>query len=485
MLSTHEPAQNDPDHNNPPKPVIVTTYNKYMCGVDISDMMLFAYNDERKSMKYWKKMVFNILHRMMLNAYIIYKQNTTDQHIFTREEFYKEVIEALVVEHIATRNGDDEEHNNDNNNNNNMGQLRRLSGHRERDCCRSAPCLADEDCLLNERCYWQQSKRLPVGICEDKPMGRSRHIRQAEIANYDTNEYDYADTGPQGENFYDIPGEHGRNGIYDAQYPQYSEPNFHTVHKEIQVGGDEEKAPTKNLQKTTISEDNTHDRLKMKDFGHVFVVHDDDDYDMPGAVIGRDGTVYGVANDYDEYRYAKAPPIHSDDIVREDVHYENVDGVMEIDDVYHQMLPWETKQKNGPSGIENDVDFIDNVAHDPAELQAAAKAAADEAEAKYRNRGGQDDGLFSPESAANDKSMDEADDYSAYNPLSDREKNLQRSANRDPYDVILVYDEEKMPDYDYYGNDLRNYQSNPQPMVQKSVDRTNSKNAVFRDDFMK
>ncbi|XP_023221147.1 piggyBac transposable element-derived protein 4-like [Centruroides sculpturatus] len=38
------------------KPEIVLSYNKFMGGVDTSDMMLYAYLDERKSIKYWKKL---------------------------------------------------------------------------------------------------------------------------------------------------------------------------------------------------------------------------------------------------------------------------------------------------------------------------------------------------------------------------------------------------------------------------------------------
>ena len=49
------------------KPDIVLDYNKFMGGVDQSDMMLYAYLDERRTIKYWKKVTFTIISRMMVN----------------------------------------------------------------------------------------------------------------------------------------------------------------------------------------------------------------------------------------------------------------------------------------------------------------------------------------------------------------------------------------------------------------------------------
>ncbi|VDI01927.1 Hypothetical predicted protein, partial [Mytilus galloprovincialis] len=46
------------------KPKMITEYNKYMRGVDLNDMLTSFYEDGRKSTKMWKKIVFNIIHRM-------------------------------------------------------------------------------------------------------------------------------------------------------------------------------------------------------------------------------------------------------------------------------------------------------------------------------------------------------------------------------------------------------------------------------------
>lgn len=87
------------------KPDVVLEYNKYMGGVDLSDMMLYAYLDERRTVKYWKKVTFNILHRMIVNAYIIYKQNIpADKKPMTRHKFTVGIVNDLVEEHKANRN---------------------------------------------------------------------------------------------------------------------------------------------------------------------------------------------------------------------------------------------------------------------------------------------------------------------------------------------------------------------------------------------
>ena len=51
-----------------------------MGGVDQSDMMLYAYLDECKTLKFWKKL-FSLIGRMAVNAYILYLQNTADRKL--------------------------------------------------------------------------------------------------------------------------------------------------------------------------------------------------------------------------------------------------------------------------------------------------------------------------------------------------------------------------------------------------------------------
>ena len=51
-----------------------------MGGIDLSDMTLYFYLDERKTVTYWKKVVFIIIGRMVLNAYIRYCGSIPEGH---------------------------------------------------------------------------------------------------------------------------------------------------------------------------------------------------------------------------------------------------------------------------------------------------------------------------------------------------------------------------------------------------------------------
>jgi hypothetical protein len=52
----------------------ITSYNKFMDSIDSSDMMLYTYLFERWTVCYWKKVAINIIARMVLNSYILYKE---------------------------------------------------------------------------------------------------------------------------------------------------------------------------------------------------------------------------------------------------------------------------------------------------------------------------------------------------------------------------------------------------------------------------
>ena len=55
-------------------PEIAGDYNLFMGGVDLSDMPIYMFLDERRTIG-WNKKVF--LGRLILNSFIIYQQNTT------------------------------------------------------------------------------------------------------------------------------------------------------------------------------------------------------------------------------------------------------------------------------------------------------------------------------------------------------------------------------------------------------------------------
>lgn len=84
------------------KPQIVHEYNHGMGGIDGTDQMLYTYLDERRCMKHWKKVIFNIFGRMMLNAYVLYKLNT-DRPV-DRLQFQIAVIDELAEEWLSVKN---------------------------------------------------------------------------------------------------------------------------------------------------------------------------------------------------------------------------------------------------------------------------------------------------------------------------------------------------------------------------------------------
>ncbi|CAC5411670.1 unnamed protein product [Mytilus coruscus] len=88
--------------NNTGKPKMTEYYNTKMGGVDLADQLVSAYVDDRKTMKVWKKIVFNLLQRMVTNAYILYKQNS-DAPRLSRLSFLQSIIEDLAQEHLLSR----------------------------------------------------------------------------------------------------------------------------------------------------------------------------------------------------------------------------------------------------------------------------------------------------------------------------------------------------------------------------------------------
>ena len=54
---------------------VILDYNRYMGGIDGNDMMTYFYLDERRTVKFWKKVAFNMIVRMVLNAYLLYLEN--------------------------------------------------------------------------------------------------------------------------------------------------------------------------------------------------------------------------------------------------------------------------------------------------------------------------------------------------------------------------------------------------------------------------
>ena len=83
---------------------------------------MYSYAFERKSKSWSKKVVFNLLTRLLMNSYILYK--LTVAHPKTRLEFIKDVIDSLAsdykeIEAVSVSRNQD---------------IRNLPGKKEKDC---------------------------------------------------------------------------------------------------------------------------------------------------------------------------------------------------------------------------------------------------------------------------------------------------------------------------------------------------------------
>jgi hypothetical protein len=114
LLSTHSKAEDTQSvcvrhgkQKHVIKPSIVQSYNDFMGGVDASDAMLYSYLDERRTVKYWKKVAFNIFSRMILNSYIIYKQNLSAEcNMMSKLDYTIKIVNALSKEWLEEKNSE-------------------------------------------------------------------------------------------------------------------------------------------------------------------------------------------------------------------------------------------------------------------------------------------------------------------------------------------------------------------------------------------
>ena len=76
-------------------PSCVRSYNLNMGGVDLADMRIYQFLDERRTVRWNKKVFFAILGRCLLNAFIIYQQNTSDNPKLDRRSY--KLLKVLSV----------------------------------------------------------------------------------------------------------------------------------------------------------------------------------------------------------------------------------------------------------------------------------------------------------------------------------------------------------------------------------------------------
>jgi hypothetical protein len=117
------------------KPFNAQSYNEFMGGVDTSDAMLYSYLDERRRVKYWKKICFNIFSIMVLNSYITYKENIPAAcKPMSKLDYTIKIVNSLSKEWLQERNGAAWTSGTKNEETESKF-LRKLPAKKEKDCC--------------------------------------------------------------------------------------------------------------------------------------------------------------------------------------------------------------------------------------------------------------------------------------------------------------------------------------------------------------
>lgn len=81
-------------------PQIVYEYNHGMALIDGTDQIFYTYLNERRMMKHFKKVLFNIFGGIILNTYVLYKINTGSP--LSRLHFQISIVEAVAEEWLSS-----------------------------------------------------------------------------------------------------------------------------------------------------------------------------------------------------------------------------------------------------------------------------------------------------------------------------------------------------------------------------------------------
>lgn len=81
------------------RPNIVTDHNNVMEGVELNDHKLYAYLNERRTLKWTTKMTFYMPGVTMLNSYIVYKMNTRGKAM-THLDFMSSIVTDLAGKYV-------------------------------------------------------------------------------------------------------------------------------------------------------------------------------------------------------------------------------------------------------------------------------------------------------------------------------------------------------------------------------------------------
>ena len=74
-----------------------------MGGVDLSEMCIYMFLDERRTIRCNKKVFFTLLGRLILNSFILYQQNTNHEKKLNQSNFMIQLVEGLIGDYQQTR----------------------------------------------------------------------------------------------------------------------------------------------------------------------------------------------------------------------------------------------------------------------------------------------------------------------------------------------------------------------------------------------
>lgn len=106
-----------------------------MGAIDGFDQMLYCYLDERRTVKYWKKVTFNLFSRMLLNSYILYQTYCLSKNIkpLDRYQYMVSIISEIGMQWMKERNNDNNGAG-DNNRAQPAKELLKLPGKQQKTC---------------------------------------------------------------------------------------------------------------------------------------------------------------------------------------------------------------------------------------------------------------------------------------------------------------------------------------------------------------
>ena len=82
--------------NNILKPAVILDYNRVKGGIDLSDQMISFYSPARKSVKWYRKILFQCLSIAVLNSWVLYNRFYAPQKKMTLVSFIKSIANILL-----------------------------------------------------------------------------------------------------------------------------------------------------------------------------------------------------------------------------------------------------------------------------------------------------------------------------------------------------------------------------------------------------